>query len=328
MASEFDAMSGVTTFDRRVVSAERLVANGPWRVSVEDSGGGTAFRAARGVILADGGFQADPGLVQKYIGAGPGDLLLRAVATSIGDGLRIGLEQGGGAVGMNRFYGRCLSRDAFTIPELSLYPFFDEVVRVGMIVDARAKRIVDESLGEVVAANAIATSGSPRNCWLILDQARWQTAGRAGRVPVDPYLQKSGGTVLSASSLTALASHAHLDPRALAASEESFNREISTRSDPPLNQPPFYAIPLAAAISFTMGGLAVDANARVVTAGAETPIDGLYAVGGTMGGLQGGPRGGYIGGLLEAVIFGILAVEDLAGRLPNRDPITSARLVN
>jgi fumarate reductase flavoprotein subunit len=59
------------------------------------------------VVLATGGFQADPDLVRTHVTPEAGDLMLRATPWSTGDGLRIGLAAGAQTTGgMDEFYGR------------------------------------------------------------------------------------------------------------------------------------------------------------------------------------------------------------------------------
>jgi fumarate reductase flavoprotein subunit len=41
-------------------------------------------------------------------------------------------------------------------------------------------------------------------------------------------------------------------------------------------------------------------------------IPGLYAAGSACGGIEGGPHAGYVGGLMKALVFGLLAAEDVA----------------
>ena len=79
----------------------------------------------------------------------------------------------------------------------------------------------------------------------------------------------------------------------------------------PVSTPPYYAVPLCAGITMTMGGIAIDAHARVLHESGE-PIPGLYAAGSSTGGLEG--RGGahYLGGLIKAAVFGLLAGEHVA----------------
>jgi succinate dehydrogenase/fumarate reductase flavoprotein subunit len=68
------------------------------------------------------------------------------------------------------------------------------------------------------------------------------------------------------------------------------------------------AVHVAAAVTHTIGGLAIDQRARVLDAGGK-PIEGLYAVGVDAGGWS---TGGYASGLAAALVFGLTAAEDLA----------------
>lgn len=70
----------------------------------------------------------------------------------------------------------------------------------------------------------------------------------------------------------------------------------------PLSKAPFYAIHVAPAIHYTMGGIHVDPETRVLDANGQV-INGLYAAGEVTGGLHGNNR---IGGnsIAETVVFG------------------------
>jgi succinate dehydrogenase/fumarate reductase flavoprotein subunit len=69
---------------------------------------------------------------------------------------------------------------------------------------------------------------------------------------------------------------------------------------------PLLGLRVIPGITFTAGGIQIDAGAGVVGADG-TRIVGLYAAGDAIGGLMGGDRGGYLGGLMQAVATGLLA---------------------
>ncbi|WP_374063825.1 FAD-binding protein [Cupriavidus sp. DF5525] len=71
---------------------------------------------------------------------------------------------------------------------------------------------------------------------------------------------------------------------------------------------PFYAFPAVAGITYTMGGIAIDADARVLKPDGDV-FPGLYAVGCATGGLEGGPNKGYVGGLVKSSVTGLRAAE-------------------
>jgi fumarate reductase flavoprotein subunit len=68
------------------------------------------------------------------------------------------------------------------------------------------------------------------------------------------------------------------------------------------------AVHVTAAVTHTIGGLAIDEQARVLDVGGN-PIDGLYAAGVDAGGIS---SGGYASGLAAALVFGLIAAEAAA----------------
>lgn len=71
------------------------------------------------------------------------------------------------------------------------------------------------------------------------------------------------------------------------------------------------AVRVVAAVTHTIGGIAVDERARVLTETGE-PVAGLYAAGVDAGGVA---TGGYASGLAAALVLGLAAAEDAAGGL-------------
>lgn len=69
------------------------------------------------------------------------------------------------------------------------------------------------------------------------------------------------------------------------------------------------AVHVAAAVTHTIGGLAIDERARVLD-GNGTPLEGLYAAGVEAGGIS---TGGYASGLAAALVLGLVAAEALGG---------------
>src|SRR5262249_23453979 len=63
---------------------------------------------ADGVVIADGGFQGDPELVEKYIGAKPGSYVQRGAGTGSGVGLSLAAVAGAQLVNLDSFYGHLL----------------------------------------------------------------------------------------------------------------------------------------------------------------------------------------------------------------------------
>lgn len=86
---------------------------------------------------------------------------------------------------------------------------------------------------------------------------------------------------------------------------DPFGRDFSAK---PALTPPYYAVKVTGALFHTQGGLAIDAEARVVDAEGK-PLPNLFAGGGAARGLSGSQVWGYLSGngLLGAVALGALA---------------------
>lgn len=291
---------------------------------------GPVAASAAAVVLADGGFQADPDLLTRFVTPRPDRLLRRNAGTGNGAGLRMAEAVGAKLVGTDRFYGHLHHRRAMDDGALWPYPVVDSLATGGIVVDAEGRRFCDEGLGGVAITNAIARLRDPLEAVLIFDEAIWQGPGRDWLLPANPNLEPAGGAVTVAPTLVGLAEAVGLDPARLEQTVADYNRRIAghASADPiprttlsrkawPIAVAPFRAIPLCAGITYTMGGIATDACGRVLDA-TDRPIPGLWAAGATTGGLEGGgPAAGYSGGLSKSAVFGMLAGEAIAAALRN-----------
>lgn len=311
---------------RRAVAL--LIDNGACR-GVRLEGGETV--EARATLLADGGFQGSPELLARYVTPYPERFRQRGPGTSPGDGIRMVVEAGAELTGIECFYGHLLSADAKHNDKLMPFPFIDFVGGSGVLVDRNGERFADEGGGGVYMANQAARHPDADPFFAVFDSAIWEGPGRHFFFPPNPNLTKYGGTLHRADDLDGLAAMAGLPADRLKATVAAHNRALAgdgfnqltpPRTNPvgggkaiaarPIATPPFYAAPGCVAITHTMGGVLIDAKARVMTA--NGPIPGLLAAGNAAGGIEGGPRANYVGGLGIALVFGIIAAETVAGQ--------------
>lgn len=302
-----------------------IVSDGRCRgveVSAQD---GTQKIASRSVVIADGGFQADVDRVRSNISPRPDRVVHRGAATGRGDGARMAEKAGAQLVGLDCFYGHILHVDALTTSDLWPYPVLDMVAASGIVIDQDAKRFCDEGLGGIYITNAIARLQEPASALVIFDEAIWQGPGKQFLLPANPYLTNAGARIYSASTIEALAKQCDRPADTLAQTISDYNAAAGARTlgalEPPrsatsykpypIAQPPFYAVPVAAGMTYTLGGILTDADARVLHQNGA-PIAGLYAVGATTGGLEGGPKVGYTGGLSKSLVFGLRCAESIA----------------
>ena len=330
LANRLDAAGG--TVLRGTEARALVMEDGACRgVEIRDANGGRTIEAGA-VVIADGGFQADRARLARHIAGRPERIRQRNTETGRGDGLRMAEEAGAGTVGLDKFYGHVLSRDVMSNPELWPYPQVDVICASGIVVGADAKRFTDEGLGGVYVTNEIARLDDPLSATAIFDSTVWEQAKEADLVPPNPLLVDAGGTLHTAGSIGELALRAGLDTGGLETTVAAFNAAVKgARTDTltpartteahapvPIETPPFHAIPLAAGITVTMGGIAIDGAARVLRPD-DTPIPGLYAAGSTVGGVEGGPNAAYIGGLIKAFLLGLVAAETAAREIGASD---------
>lgn len=225
------------------------------------------------LVLATGGFQGDPELVERYVRpAAP--LRLRANPWSAGEGLLAGLDRGAGlSAGLDEFYGRNMADVDFGEEQfVSLAQVFGRFAR---IFNDDGDEFFDHdavSWSELDLVQATAHQPGARAWYLFDDEA--------------------------------------LDERVRYGTVRELVAKAPTRTDPvdlPFAPPPraVVATRVAAAITHTIGGLRIDERARVLDE-QGTPVDGLFAAGVDAGGVS---TRGYASGLASALVLGLTAAE-------------------
>lgn len=289
-------------------------------------------------LLATGGFQGDPSLRAEHVHPRAADMGLRANPHSRGDGLTLG-RSAGAAFGKKDagFYGHLMPAgvslaDPARFVDLALY--YSEHA---LLFDTTGERFVDETVGDHLTAMALLERPEARG--LLVADARvhreWISASYVEGIPgLDKFqlCHRAGARSAVADSLEDFASMPEewgypgatirdrveeFNAAARANAATAPGRLLDRR---PLDEPPFYVVEAAPAITFTFGGLLIDTEARVRSADTDGagPIPGLLAAGADAGGLY---RRAYAGGLAPALVFGLAAARTaLAG-----PPATAAR---
>jgi fumarate reductase flavoprotein subunit len=296
----------------------------------EQAGGSVQVKAAS-IVICDGGFHSNPDLVRKYISPAPEKIKQRNAQAGHGDGLLMAQEAGAQLVGMDRIYGHVLAQDAMHNDDLWPFPIMDFLCTGGIVVDTTGRRFTDEGRGGVAVTNAIARMQDPLSAVVIFDQPIWEGPGREYLQAANPLLLTYGGTMVSAPDLNGLARQLGLPSDALERTVAEYNQAIAsgqaaalqpTRSDVthkphPIQGSPFHAVRLAAGLTYTMGGIAINGCAQVLREN-EQPIPGLYAAGCATGGLEGGEHIAYIGGLTKSTVTALRAANHIGTQLARR----------
>lgn len=286
---------------------------------------------AGATVLATGGFQADPGLRDRYLFRGARELVLRTNLRSDGGGLRLGTEVGAArSERMDGFYGHLVPApiaDFSPAEYASLAQYHSDH---GLLIDHGGRRFCDESLGDHVNTEMVARHGT---ALLVIDERirrdRVLQAFIPGMDAIDKMAEggRRGGLYATGNTLEDVAVAAAAwgyDAQGILRTVEEFNRHVSgeldtldpprRRNRSPILEPPFAALQVQAAITFTYGGLATDAEGRV-QGGDGTAIPGLYAAGVDAGGLN---VWGYTGGLVRGLALGRRLAEKLTADLTTR----------
>ncbi len=310
-------------------------------VQVARDGQRMLIRAARGVVLAAGGFERNEQMRQRYQREPIGAQWTTGSAGNTGDAIAVG-EAAGAALD--------LMGDAWWGPSIPLSggPYFclaERSLPGCILVNGAGQRFVNESAPYVDAVHAMydghcdAVPHIPS--WLITDQRYRDSYVFAGLPPRRPLPRRwyAAGAVHRAPTIAGLAEQIGLDASALAKTvvrfnefaqagkDEDFHRGDSAydryygdprrRPNPclaPLETPPFYAAKIVPGDLGTKGGLRTDERARVLRADGTT-IPGLYAAGNTSAAVMGHSYAGAGATIGPAMTFGYLAARDLAGAL-------------
>jgi succinate dehydrogenase/fumarate reductase flavoprotein subunit len=132
-------------------------------------------------ILATGGFQGNPELVEEHINPG-GRLRLRANPWSTGDGLRQGLDRGAQlTAGMDEFYGRNMPDADFT--ESQFVPLAQLYGGVARVFNERGEEFFEGEVSWSENDLVQATARQPGAiAWYLLDKAGFADAAVKARL--------------------------------------------------------------------------------------------------------------------------------------------------
>lgn len=168
----------------------------------------------------------------------------------------------------------------------------------GVLVNQMGRRFVPETADPMSVAQAVRAQPG-KLAYLLFDEETARAAGARNPFLAHVIVPK---TARRAPSLADLARQLTLDLEGLTRTIDTLNANLELGGDPfgrelegHRLQAPFYAIRVTASRRRSLGGVAVDASARVVRDDGA-PIPGLYAVGGVIGGLgRGGPADELLG---------------------------------
>jgi len=308
--------------------AKSLLQDGDRVIGVHASRAGNPVDFhAKAVVLASGGFEANPEMRARYLGPGWELAKVRGSRFNQGEGLKMALDVGAAAYG--NWSGCHATGWDLNAPEFGDVNVGDQFQKhsyiFGLLINANGKRFVDEGAdfhsftyakygGEVLKQPG-------QFAWQVFDAKVTKLLRSEYRIRMM--------TKVSANTLEELATKLEgVDPAAFLETVRAYNAAImkdvpfdhtvkdgkgTVGIDPPksnwaqaLDTPPFDAYGTTCGITFTFGGLRIDPASGQVLDVTLAPIPGLYCAGEMVGGLFyfNYPSGT---GLVSGALFGRIA---------------------
>jgi succinate dehydrogenase/fumarate reductase flavoprotein subunit len=318
-----------------VITAEGAVAG----VAAEANGETIYVRALRGVVVATGGFDHNPDMVNAFL-RGP-VYYPSAVKTNTGDGHLMGMAVGANLRNMNESWGWPVyfnEDGGFSSPALTI-----DLGKPGsLVVNKHGVRFFNEAGAYDAATRAFYTYDNGRHeysnipAFGIVDsshRSRYALAGVPAGEEVPAWFKQADtlaelATVLGIPVETFEATVARFNEFAAQGLDPDFNRGLSafdyltggdrTRTDvvnpclAPLTEAPFYAVLVYPGALGTCGGLQINQNAQVLNVWGEA-IAGLYAVGNASGNVMGAGYPGGGGTVGAGLTFAFIAANHMEG---------------
>jgi tricarballylate dehydrogenase len=292
-------------------------------VTWTDAAGTTGTVHAESVVLAAGGFEADPELRREHLGEGWQRAKVRGTPLNTGDMLTAAIAAGAGTHGD---WTTChsVAWDAWFPDNEGNRELTNQLTRggypLGIVVNSNGERFLDEGAdfrNYTYAEYGARILAQPDGLAFQLFDATTRPQLRSEEYDMP------GVSVVAGQSIDELAGGIGVVPAALRRTVDAFNAEIdrsipldlavkdgrASRVEPPksnwaspLETAPYYAFPVTCGITFTFGGLRADTSGRVLD-GAGAPVPGLFVCGEMLGGLFSGNYPGGTG-LTSGAVFG------------------------
>jgi 3-oxosteroid 1-dehydrogenase len=330
-----------TALESLVVEDGRVVG-----VVAVSEGERVTLRAAKGVLLAAGGFERDPELRERHQ-PGLGTDHTQGVEGNTGDALKAGVAVGAATALLDESW----FAPGLVVPETR--PVFYTTVWSGIWVNDEGKRYLNERLPydraghEMLRAEREAGGGHLPTHW-IFDRRQLDNERAFAGLPVAPEVPGwfdeerflEAGVLVKADTLEELAELIGVPAGELGKTVEQWNGYVRAgvdeqfhRGESPwdktithlagehtdgpnpviglLDRAPYYAMKIVLSDLGTKGGLVTDGSARVLRPDGSI-IEGLYASGNTMAPATGRIYPGAGGPVGSSMVFSYLAAEAIA----------------
>lgn len=311
-------------------------------VRVKQNGQTLNVRARKGVVLAAGGFDKNKAMRETYAPLYPSTQLSGGISSNTGDSIRAGMDAGAQTLNLQSTW----AAPVFYVPgeDRGRLCTIERALPGCMMVAQDGKRYLNEAASYHIVGQQMARrqaqTGDASPTWFVFDH-RYRHSYPVGPLyPIQPdWLHGKGvrSILKKGRTVAELAKAMGVDPSALEETIQSFNTHAANGSDPvfhrgeaaydkmygdprvqpnpclrPLDQGPFYAMPIYPGDIGTNGGLLTNDRAQVLDTQGQ-PISGLYAIGNNAASAMGESYPGAGVTLGPALTFGYLAARHITG---------------
>ncbi|GAA0385644.1 3-oxosteroid 1-dehydrogenase [Brevundimonas terrae] len=311
-------------------------------VRVKQNGQTLNIRARKGVVLAAGGFDKNKAMRQTHAPLYPNTQLSGGISSNTGDSIRAGMDAGAQTLNLQSTW----AAPVFYVPgeDRGRLCTIERALPGCMMVAQDGKRYLNEAASYHIVGQQMARrqaqTGDASPTWFVFDH-RYRHSYPVGPLyPIQPdWLHGKGvrSILKKGRTVAELAKAMGVDPSALEETIQSFNTHAANGSDPvfhrgeaaydkmygdprvqpnpclrPLDQGPFYAMPIYPGDIGTNGGLLTNDKAQVLDTQGQ-PISGLYAIGNNAASAMGESYPGAGVTLGPALTFGYLAARHITG---------------
>lgn len=287
-----------------------------------NSGTPISIKARKAVVLATGGFGADPAFRALQDPRLGGDLDTTNQPGATAEAMREALN-----IGCILVQPSWIQLGPWTSPDergFGRAPHFVQGITAtyGLWIDTQTgKRFVNENADRKTRADAILAVGNKTIA--IADAAAYARGGTGGP---DARLEsmKEAGVIMEYATLEEMAEDHGIPLEPMletiriynrgvdAGVDEEFGRSVPSNAST-LATPPYYVVRLSPKVHHTMGGCAINANAQALDIISGEPIPGLYAAGEVAGGVHGASRLGSCA-YADCLVFGRIAGQNAAAQ--------------
>ena len=288
-------------------------------VFAEKDGKTVSFGATKGVIIASGGFARNKELLKKYVPRMANTLTICGKGCD-GDGLLMAQAYGADVVDMPYIKATFAFNTRPQSISDSHYAYYDG----GIVLNKAGKRFVDESIPKKDVGDYVLEQPGGIG-YVLYDEPARKTSLQGAEDNGSVAVSERRGLVFKGKTIEEVAEKAGLDPRAVKASVERYNKDVREKGYDAefgrkalqgrmgklreINQSPFYILPSTAVLLSTYCGIRINGSMRVIDVFGNV-IEGLWASGEAAGGFHGRS---YLSAtaFISAVVLGWTAADDV-----------------